>query len=219
MNSESKITGKAWQLWHSMFKDGDEVVLEDDNGEFHFGRIFTKEDGIELARPEGTPLVNFKWCQIVFIAQDGFPVKEIMGMSYEDAVNLCDSLPTELIRKKLIQLVAESNKKTTKNAGKEIIVNPQTSYAAAPDRRRRIVCGGGCPFVFDDVYVDELLYPGNNGPRFWGEDNEETLILRAQNGARMLSYDLAHLFFFDGLEKQFDIALTDRPMNHIQKVW
>jgi len=220
------ITAKAWELWYSMFKNGDDVVLEDDQGEFHFGRVFTYDWGIKLFRPSGIPVVEFKWKQITFIAQGGFPVQEIMGMKEEEAYNLCDKLPTEVIRAKIVELCEKQQEKRKANRPffdsyipKSAAETDEAETGDRTPRSYRATGGCGCPFVFEDVVFEELRYAGNNGPQFWGEDNEETLIMRAKNGARMLSYDLSHVFFFDGLEKQFDITLKRKPMNHIEKVW
>jgi hypothetical protein len=50
------------------------------------------------------------------------------------------------------------------------------------------------------------------------------LVLGSDGGAKMLSYDMSHLFFFDGLEKEMDIVLLDEPLPYgdikgVHKVW
>ena len=47
------------------------------------------------------------------------------------------------------------------------------------------------------MIVKALNNPGNNGPRFWGRDDEEELVLTAPDGATCLFYDLSHIFFME----------------------
>jgi len=220
MSDRLNVTHKAWELWLNHFSDGDEVVMEADNGQFYFGKIYTKEWGIQLVRIEGKPSKDFRWHEIVFIAQGGFPVKEIMGMSYDEAVSLCDRVPTEIMREKIIQLCEKRRQIESKETPTIAPSSPSTSSSLHEidyswySRKSRGSIGGGCPFVFEDIFFEQLLNPGNNGPEYWGEDNEEVLIIVSQNGAKMLSYDLSHLFFFDGLEKQMDIELKEKPLEY-----
>jgi len=209
MSSEEKITQLALDIWKSKFSDGAEVVLEDDCGEFHWGRLKNYDWGIRLLRIGGKKALTLEWDEIVFIAQDGFPVREIMGMSYEEAVMLCDSTPTEIIREKLLALT---------NQKKAPVIKSSRSSSSSPVSYRSF--GGGCPFVFDDVRVVDVLNPGNNGPKWWGDgEAEETLILQGRNGATMFSYDMSHLFFFDGLEREMGVPVYDKAMSFNQKQW
>lgn len=173
----------AWHVFRSEFKDGEHVVLEDYDGNFQYGKLaHATDDGILLVRPNGRSLF-VHWEDIVFMAHDGFPVAEIMGMSYHEAVERAGQTPTKVIREKLKSLVSPRKPPPPKE--------PRHPYPLS--------FGGGCPFVFGPCYVEDLLHPGNNGPRFWGEDTEETLVLRAVDGAVCHSYDMSHLFLFDGL--------------------
>jgi len=205
--SDNQIQAKAIEVWNATFKNGQEVVLEDDNGYFHWGRLKNYDWGIKLIRIGGHPILKLEWHEIVFIAQDGFPVQEIMGMSYDEAVFLCDCTPTEIIREKLLGLTNQKKEKKSTQSSSYTIAAEYTNF------------GGGCPFIFEDVQVKNLLYPGNNGPRYWGEDNEETLILQGRNGAIMHSFDMSHLFFFDGLEKQLNIPIREVAMSFNEKAW
>ena len=197
----SNPTEIAWQVFRNEFQDGEKIVLEDDYGKFYYGYLSKAvEDGILVTRYDGKSRF-FEWHQITFMAHDGFPVSEIMGMSYEEAAQRCEEIPTNIIREKLDNL-------TNKPKSQQQTYNPPKQHTTfVPDfsgmrggPRRRATIGGGCPFVFEDIFVEDLLFKGNNGPQFWGEDNEETLILRSPNGACMHSFDMSHLFLFDGLK-------------------
>ncbi len=213
----NEVQQKAMDVWRATFSDGQEVVMEDDQGDFHFGRLKNFDWGIQLFRIGGKKMVEFKWKEIVFIAQSGFPVQGIMGMSYDEAVFLCDSTPTEIIREKLIELAATPKPKPEP----EVIHHHHETEVikSRPYRSPHLIIGGGCPFVFEDVFVKNLINAGNNGPQHWGSWTEEELVLQSRDGAIMHSYDLSHLFFFDGLEKQLDVPVYDRPMAFHEKAW
>lgn len=189
----SELNKIADSIYRSAFKDGETVVVEDDQGEFIWGKLRTNKHGITLTRPDGQSR-RMEWHEIVFMAHDGFPVKEIAGMTYEDAVEFCWKLPTEVFRETL-DAMAKKHEDDLKKRDKVISALKGEEEEESP----RITFGGGCPFVFEDVYVKALHNKGNNGPEYWGEDDEETLVLESPSGAIMHSFDMSHLFLFDGL--------------------
>jgi len=180
--SKETVSDLAWKVYRSAFKDGDEITIEDDKGDFHWGKLVTSNEIITLTRLGGWSK-SFFWHEIVFMCDDGFPFKEIMGMSREEAELRADQTDTRIIRDKLSKLVQQ--------------VKHVPDKRKSPERQKRI--GGGCPFVYGPAEISDLLNPGNNGPNFWGEDDEELLILKASDSAIAHSFDLSHLFLFDGL--------------------
>lgn len=51
----------------------------------------------------------------------------------------------------------------------------------------------GDPFMIEDA-VATLHYPGNEGPKWWGQDGEECLELVTVDGARGMLWDLPTVF-------------------------
>lgn len=201
----------AMAIYRSAFKDGEQVVVEDDDGEFIWGTLSTRDDGITITRPHGKPNRKLEWKQITFMAHDGFPVSEIVGMSDAAMLKFCWELPTSAFRNALDALAKEhaSKQKTPAKkatAKKTLEENKKPPY--------EIVYGGGCPFVIEDVVVKDLFFVGNNGPAYWDEWDEETLVLESKDGAIMHSFDMSHLFLFDGLtipglkREPFDLTVS-----------
>lgn len=179
----SDITKTSWRIYCSAFKDGEHVVLEDDDGMFWWGVLTTDKYGIRLTRPDGKDHYTY-WEDVTFMAHDGFPVRKIMQMSQEEAEKRAGDLDTDIIR------AALNNEVFDRDWDRGTRPRP-----ASP----RYIFGGGCPFVFGPCSIEAIHNLGNNGPRFWGEDNEEVLVLRTDDGAICHSYDMSHLFMFDGL--------------------
>ena len=187
----------AWKIYRKDFVDGRDVVVEDFDGAFYFGKLKTIEDGIELTRPNGRKTKFIAWEDIVFLADGDFPVSEIKNMTYHEAIVRASYNNTKCIRSFLIK-EAEDNKEKMRpkepKSSRSVFI---TSYYERPTRR---TFGGGCPFVFEDVIITDLFNAGNNSWNHWGEDNEELLRLESKDGAVMHSFDLSHLFVFDGLK-------------------
>ena len=101
--SEKKIIHPdAWDLYHSMFKEGDEVVIvTEEEDHFEWGKIKTEKDGCRLTRP-GQKSKYFDWDNIRFLAHDGFPVKKLMGADGSKTIEKIDTTKTqEAIREAL----------------------------------------------------------------------------------------------------------------------
>ncbi len=188
MERPKSIEALAWETYRRAFKDGDQVVIETDEGKFVWGVLKTKNDGIMLGRPKGRRASEFLWEEIVFMAHDGFPDRGIIGMTKEEAEDRAFMTDTELIRSFLVGASSPKHK----------IPPPSTSTYVPSERKRSF--GLGCPFAVEGVYIRSVLNIGNNGPQYWGWDNEETLILESRDGAIMHSFDMSHIFLFDGLQ-------------------
>ena len=117
---KDKVQSQIDRLYRSAFKEGDLVVLEDDVGNYYWGKLKTDELGIWLIRPGRSKF--FYWDDVLFMAHDGFPVQRIKNMSQVEAERLSKMTPTKAIRDYLENI-------------------PQTT--------NRMVMGGGCPFSFE----------------------------------------------------------------------
>ncbi len=159
---------KAWDLYRRFFKDGEEVVVEDEDGDFHWGKLKSTNEGIQLTRPFQRYSV-ISWEEILFMAHDGFPVQKLLGMTIREAEQRAKDTPTKIIREFLVM-----------------------AQRANPTYRE---FGGGCPFWFGPFTVEGIYNLGNNGPEWWGYDGEETTVLLAKDDAVCHAFDLSHYFF------------------------
>jgi len=161
------ITEKAWEVFRSVFKDGEDVVVEDSDGKFYWGKLFCNNDGIILTRPRGKSVELF-WEDIEFMSHDGFPVSRIMKMSKVEAYLRAKQTPNKIIRSafdKKIKVVKKS-----------------------------VYYGGCCPFMMGPIFPSRIFNHGNSGRRFWHSDANEVLEFKSQDGAILHSYDTDHLF-------------------------
>jgi len=187
----------AMAIYRSAFKDGEQVVVEDDQGKFIWGTLSTRNDGITITRINGKPDRQLQWKEITFMAHDGFPASKIVGMSDAAMLKFCWDLPTSAFRNALDALAKEHKERQKPPDEEKKPSETKPVKKAEPYRRVRFGCG--CPFIFEDVVVKDLFFKGNNGPAYWGEWDEETLVLESKDGAILHSFDMSHLFLFDGL--------------------
>lgn len=120
-----------WRVFREKFKDGEEVVVEDFRGQFHYGRLRSFDDHIEITRPRCA--VALKWWEVEFVAHDGFPVRKLRSMTFEEAERRASQTPDQLIRDAFDGKVAL--------------------------RGRRL--GGGCPFVIGDASPTRIINRGS----------------------------------------------------------
>lgn len=192
----AKQNPTSWDLYRSMFSDGDFVVVIDENDDMHWGKIKATETHAILSwhsRPQ--PKV-IPWTQIRFMAHDGFPVKKLMGADGSTSIEKCDSKePMRIIRKLLTHSLCVSCEKLIEDKN----MDPMSGRVGKPlDEcktcwklsRHRF----GDPFDIEPVR-SRLYYPGNCGDEWWGEDFEEVLMLHADNGAKAQLFDLSTVFF------------------------
>lgn len=154
----------AWDLFNRNFKDGDEVVVIDEDDRVGWGRLqMIDVNGFMLVRrsPLGsTQAKRFWWEDIRFMSHDGFPVRQLMGA---DGSRTIEKEPSavEVLRAGL--------------------------------RQEYIGIVFGDPFLIEKVSA-EVHNPGNDGPEHWMEDTEESLKLVAPDGARALLWELNTVF-------------------------
>lgn len=248
MTERTTPSHKGWRkVFDKKFKKGTEVVIEDDQGKFVWGRITHINDygiglkgfGLSVGQDVGKTERFMRWHEIVFIAQDGFPVKELSDANYSQAVELASEERESEMRKQIIRLIDEArnnpnpapqskpslpdtplplsrsgkNDNTLEKIGKGIGAGFGFAVGGVkmigeglrsifgesdkkPKRKPRPIhnVGFGCPFVAEDVYIEGIIEPGKNYG-YWGEDDEETLVLTSKDGATMFSYDMDHIFW------------------------
>lgn len=183
-----EITKLAWAIFRSAFKDGDDVVVETSNGKFHWGTLTAENARVVLVRPSGLRHV-LRWEDVEFMAHDGFPVSKIMGMSPEEAERRATQTSREVIEDALLNRGMKAHTEFDGYCEEGYVWDEEKDR---PARVRYI--GGGCPFVAGPCELIEVHFRGNVGPDFWEEDNPETLVFRAGDGAKMMSFDTDHLF-------------------------
>lgn len=159
------FTEQAWRVFRGAFRDGEQVIVEDDTGDFWWGTLLAKEEALVLTRPNGKS-VEIEWDDVVLIAHDGFPIKELRGMSAQAAAVLAEKTNAEII---------------------ERLCNP-------PPKRRGMWLGGGCPFVAGPMVLSAIHNQGNRGSRYWYSDAAEVLEFVSKEGAILHNYDTDHLF-------------------------
>jgi hypothetical protein len=182
----------AWALFHELFKVGDDVVLVDAWDTMLAGRLVQiSETGCSIrpALPEKWNRktrqdVDYKWEDIRFMSQMGFPVSKLMGADDSPSIEQLDT--TDLQEALRFTLMNEYD-----HISGTWDVHPQVASMVyrKPRRAGQIVFGD--PFLVEDVEVS-LYNPGNCGDAWWGEDFEETLVLHHPGTGKS-----AHLWSLD----------------------
>jgi len=91
----------TWDLYYSMFKDGDEVIIITEDDDYLWGSVTAINAGAILSRPNKEDKL-VPWEDIRFMSHDGFPVKKLMGADGSNLIELLDTTDTqEAIRQAL----------------------------------------------------------------------------------------------------------------------
>lgn len=207
---DRKFGPDAWELWRSMFKDGDEVVAILDTDAIVYGKIKAKPLTAEFKRMGQKPVV-VDWDDIRFIAHDGFPVRKLLGA---DGSELIENIDTRSIQKKIRKTLTHIY---CPGCGE---VKPAQEFPRGPDfYTAKGYCGDcrdalngepttplghtksmvfGDPFLIEDVDA-KLLNPGSVylGGGFENWKYEEVVAMRSRDGANGLLYDLFTVYDFE----------------------
>ena len=84
----------AWDLFHSMFEDGEEVVIITDEEEFFYGFLKTTDIHCVLEKSNKNP-IEIEWDEVRFISHDGFPVKKLRGADGSALITYLDTTDTQ----------------------------------------------------------------------------------------------------------------------------
>lgn len=125
------VTEKAWEVYRSVFTDGEDVVVEDSEGKFYYGILRSFNEYITVTRSSGCWTIH--WDDIEFMAHDGFPVNRLMKMSQGEAHRRAEQDSQQIIR-----------------AAFEDGLKPTYSF-----------CGGGCPFVAGPMMPGRIFNVGS----------------------------------------------------------
>jgi len=103
LDALKEVTDSCWNHFRSAFQDGDDVVVEDENGDFYQGRLVAKEHELVLVRHD-RPWSAIPWDKVEFVAHDGFPVRKIRKMTAEEATARALRTPTEIVAEALMHM-------------------------------------------------------------------------------------------------------------------
>lgn len=194
----------AWELYHAMFKDGEDIVLIDEDDVVWQGRIVRVDDStITIKTPIGKEKA-YKWLSVRFMSHDGFPVKKLFGA---DGSRLIEKLDTgdvqKLLRDTLTPVMCVDCDRLLKNPtnyrcgeryvreSRELYPLHQCGYCQARESRYRF----GDPFDITEPVESVLLFAGNDGEEYWDEDGQEVLVMRARDGAMAQLYEIKTVYF------------------------
>ncbi len=155
------IKTNIWNLFRSEFKDGEQVIIVHENCKLYGGKLTAYENRCIVGGKE------FSWGEIVFIAHDGFPCRELHTcMSNEELADIENYEHVLLMRKLFIKKMSEPLLTCPK---------PKTTYTRT---RRFHSYGGGCPYLFEEVAM-QIINPYNG----LIDNFEETLLCLSKDGA------------------------------------
>ena len=69
-----------WDLFHSQFKDGEDVVIILDDDTARQGKLTAIKQGALIQPPGAKVSTLYYWDRIQFISHDGFPVRKLLGV-------------------------------------------------------------------------------------------------------------------------------------------
>lgn len=207
----------AWDLFYSCFKDGEEVVIVDDDEVVRWGtlKLYSgpiKEKSFALIDTKGVGK-TFHWINVSLIAHDGFPIRKLTGADSNQTIEGIDTTDiTEAIRRLATETLCDLCNKSKPDIQMNESRRPKDIKG---DHRRISFCNNcgdrirknrfnkpeeynfvyGDPFLIENVQA-ELYYPGNSGPRWWDDDEEEVLLLTARDGAKAQVFDIPNIYYF-----------------------
>jgi len=208
------FTQTMWDLYHSAFKEGDEIVVIDHNDFMYWGKGETRGDvGCTLHRIEGDT-VDLKWEEIIFMAHDGFPVSKLRGVEGHIIVEQIDtSDTTNALRRVMTESVCPLCRKSVdafdlkaprsnyhwqgRTDEAHLILNHRSNEQLCSSCRKgrvnQVKIRFGDPWETGEA-KGRIINPGNAGSDFWGEDHEEAMELVTPDGAIAHVFDLPIIF-------------------------
>lgn len=173
----------AWDLFKNTFKQGDFVIIVTDNDKFYWGSMAYDEENCYLGRP-GRRVELIPWNSVRFIANDGFPIRELCGADGSISIEQMD---TAAIQEKIHkELVSET----------ESLCVYDVNYQKVIKRFRNVRFGD--PYDIEGVrpiLLKEGPWCGLKKP--WNNPNAECLHLIAPGGAVGQLYSLESVYMFE----------------------
>lgn len=199
---------KAWDLYNSMFKDGDEVIMLDEDDYFHWGVLKSTDKYCILTRPTTGKVEKFEWDEVRFIAREGFPIKRLTGVDGSKLIETLDTTDIQrFLREVLVSVICDKCgiriDATPDSHEGYVISSPRGSYnyyrCSDCKKKRRAVVGD--PYLLEDFSCC-LLNPGNSWPKeqYWNKwqwDYEEVMVMRHKGGAQGLLWDIPTIYHFE----------------------
>ena len=165
----------AWDLYHSSFKKGDEVIIVDDEDKAHYGKIVEVHRDSLFFKNRGMRCLD--WLNIRFMANYGFPIKELHGADGSSSIELLDTSDLQ---------------KTIRLNTRQLDDLSTLHHVELPEHNVELVIGD--PYLIENVEA-KIVNTGNSGWNHWLHDHEESLVLIAKDGAMGLLYDIPSVYF------------------------
>lgn len=203
-------------LFEGMFKIGDEVVAINDEDRFYWGKLQSYDaHGFALSKGKGIASVKLDWEEIQFIAHDGFPVQKLLGADGSEKIVLEDTKDIQGIVRRVLdgeicegcsKIVEETYQAEAEDAAQEfqILTSSTQLYDIQQVCAACIESGKYHKYVIRHPYLIEdvqstLFNKHNlglsNSDAFY-ENKEETILMKAKNGAGGLLWDIPSIYYF-----------------------
>ena len=161
----------AWNLFNSLFKDGDSIhIVTDDDKDFQ-GKMLSTETGVYLSRITKKSKF-FLWDDIRFISHDGFNIKKLFGADGSKSIEEEESKKTERRFRKATHFTAYSKRLTPS----------------------RYIFGDPFMVECDEVQRINTFYPGS---KIFQPSWEELLLLKSKDGAVGMLYHFESIYFWE----------------------
>lgn len=200
----SGLGPKAWELYRACFKEGDEVILMDDDDTFYWGKLETHETFCRLHRSHKRP-TDVNWNKVVFMSHDGFPVKRIRESSA--AAKALERVNTANVRAAVRKVLSgeecglcgviveedslEWNKWEDATTGKFV-----GRMNICSKCQKGVVIRRGDPWEIEAAWA-KLWNPGRSAPEHWMDDHEEIIVAQSADGAYAHIWDVRTIFDFE----------------------
>ncbi len=159
---------KGWEFFKAQFRDGDNIVIINDDDEVYVGNCKIVVAGIHLTRVNKKSLF-FYWNEVEFISHDGFPVQKLTGA---DGSSSIEQLDTSRLEKSILdELSNYDTKRFTEN--------------------KKVTLVRGDPFLIESCRASIVN-------AFYPESGFESCIrLVSDDGAVGLVYDFKNIYHFE----------------------
>jgi hypothetical protein len=197
------------ELYDSMFKDGEEVVIVTDEEEYFWGILETTSTHCILKKP-GRKIIEIDWNDVRFMSHDGFPIKKLRGADGSALIEHLDTSNTQkAIRKALeakfgrcdscdnLAMLTEVecrvyDKRFGERREDRDFTNLECESCSKGKKSRRHEVVFGDPFLVENV-SSYLINPGIP----WCLNNwryEETILMRSKDGANAMLWDIDTIY-------------------------
>ncbi len=183
----------AWELFNKMFYLGQEIVLIDDRDGVAVGKLTgIGDEACELADMSGTRTM-YDWDRIRFISHDGFPVRTLFGADGSKYIEKIDTTDIVAGIRRTLTLVRCLQCRKVLDRSKTNVFNECPDCA---EKQRVQAARFGDPFEITNVQA-RLINEGNSSSAYWDSPFEETLVMKAKDGACGMLTDISTLYVME----------------------